>query len=78
MRMRLAAAALVVVICISTGFLLGASPAAPAKWEYRSYSDLAGATETANKLGADGWELVGIIGPTGSKSCYFYFKRPLP
>jgi len=44
----------------------------PVRWEYkfiRSRSD-----KIANKLGADGWELVSVF----EQKDYFLFRRPLP
>jgi hypothetical protein len=78
MNLRLVSASLVILASVAAGFLFGAGPTSSpiaTKWEYQSFSDLAGNTETANKLGSEGWELVAIIGPTGSKTCYYYFRR---
>jgi hypothetical protein len=49
-------------------------------WEYRieqppvsSPKDL---TALLNKLGSEGWELVGVFSPLGNATAY-YFKRPV-
>lgn len=41
------------------------------KWEYKKIVDCS--EETLNKLGAEGWELVGTL---SVGNCYLIFKRP--
>jgi len=55
------------------------NPTQPVRWEYFvlnvKYTLF---EEEANKLGAQGWELVSVSGVGSMSSPYYHFKRRLP
>ena len=62
-----------------TGSSYSQGPAAAAAWEYHHVAQQIGAPALGqaelNTIGADGWELVGVV--TDSQGVlHFYFKRP--
>jgi hypothetical protein len=65
MRNKLLAAALCLLALASLAFV----QSRPVSWEYKQTHDF----REANKLGADGWEMVAVEG--GSAVSTFYFKR---
>jgi len=69
MRNRVVLVTLIIASSFVTGLSFQMQPRPSQQWEYRQTCRF----DDANKLGADGWEMVTATG--GSAVTCFYFKR---
>lgn len=69
MRNRIILCALAVIVLLSVAWT---SQSPRPVWEYKQIQDF----RNANKLGAEGWELVAVESIAGGAATNYIFKRP--